>query len=203
MARINITTAREIARHMPDGWTATEPEDHDNGVYLNGPDSIRLQITFTDHKGTRYEINGRPTRDEWKQASNLASKEVKVRAYRVGREGITVSATKTPAQIAGDITRRLLPSYLTYVAALRERLNASNAADDRVATYRDALLAAIGTAGRADGDEEIRLDMEDGYGSLQVRSDGGVSFRRLSVPRGLALDIAKAMSKYGRRNGRD
>jgi hypothetical protein len=199
MARIDITTAREIAAHMPDGWKAKAPADLDNGVYLDGPDNVRIQITDADHRGTRYEINGRPTREESRQSSY----ELDGKKFRTARDGITASAAKTPAQIAGEITRRLLPAYLPYLAALRERLNASNAADDRVATYRDALLAAIGTAGSADGDEEIRLHIEDGYGSLQVQSDGGVFFHRLSVPRGLALEIAKAMANYGRTNGRD
>jgi hypothetical protein len=182
---------------MPDGWKAKAPADLDNGVYLDGPDNVQIQITDADLRGTRYEITGRPSREE----SRHSSHELDRKEFRVGREGITASAAKTPAQIAGDITRRLLPAYLPYLAALRARLVADNAHDNRVDTYREALLAAMGAAGTADGDEGVRLRIEDGYGSFEVQGDGGVYFRRLSVPRGLALEIAKAMSKYARTNG--
>jgi hypothetical protein len=192
-----MATARQIVASMPDGWTAVAPDTHDNGIYLAGPDNVRLQITYMPRylsAGDRYEITGRPTHEEWQQARSYSDGK----DFPNGRKSITVSADKAPAQIARDITRRLLPAYLPYLAALRERLDKHNACEIRVGKFRDQLLSAMGNAGEARDEHEIYLRLADGYGSMRV-SDGSVYFQNLSVSGDLALAIAKVLAKGARR----
>lgn len=193
-----IPTARQIAAHMPDGWTAAAPDSHDNGAYLIGPDNVQVQITRIPSysgSGDRYDINGRPTREESKQAGRYSDKT----EYPAGRKGITVSAAKTPQQIARDITNRLLPGYLPYLAALRDRACAANEHEDRVITFRDELLTAIGDAGQPHDDHDIYLTVDDGYGVMRVQ-DGNVTFERLTVPGDLALEIAAVLAEGARKH---
>lgn len=193
-----MATARQIVASMPDGWTAVAPDTHDNGIYLAGPDSVRLHFTRVPYyragRTDRYEIDGSPTHEEWKQARSYSDDN----DFPNGRKSITVSAGKPPAQIARDITRRLLPAYLPYLAALRKRSNEHNAYEVRVGKFRDELLCAIGDAGEANGEHEIYLHLADGYGSMRV-SDDSVHFQNLSVSGDLALAIAKVLAKGARR----
>ena len=193
-----MPTAREIIVELGDGWSAVRPEHHDNGVYLHGPDDVRIQIAHTPSwkgSGDRYVINGRPSQEESQQSLGYSESKDHARA----RQGITVAASKSPAQIARDITNRLLPAYLPYLAALRKRLNAHNDHESRVATLRDELLTVLGNAGSALNEHDIYLHLEDGYGTIRVNADS-VSFDRLSVPAHLALGIANVLTG-GTRNG--
>jgi len=142
----------------------------------------------------RYSIDGCPTDEEWQQAQSYSD----AKDFPNGRKGITVSADKPSAQIARDIVKRLLPAYLPYLAALRERVATHNAHEVRVGAFRDRLLSAIGDAGEASGEYEIYLHLADGYGSMRVQ-DGGVYFDRLSVSADLALAIAKVLAKGARK----
>jgi hypothetical protein len=191
-----LPIAQRIARHMPSGWSAVAPDDHDNGAYLDGPDGGRLQITHIPNyggSGNRFEIDGRPTREESRRASSYRDNK----NFPGARKGITVAASKTPAQIARDITNRLLPAYLPYLTELRARVNADNANEDKITAFRNELLTAIGGAGKEHNEHDIYLTLGDGYGTMRVQSDS-VSFDHLSVPRDLALEIAKVMAKYAR-----
>jgi hypothetical protein len=186
---------------MPDGWKATAP-DHGNGVHLVGPDAVRLHVGHVPAyggAGARFEIKGSPTREESGQTLRYSD----AREFEGGgRKSITVAASKKPGAIARDITNRLLPAYLPYVAALRKRLVEHMAYEDRVVRFRDQLLSALGNAGQRDRDDrsnDIRLNLEDGYGTIQVQ-DGSIHLSNMSIPGDLALEIATAMAKYGRKN---
>jgi hypothetical protein len=191
-----LPTAREIAAHMPEGWTASAPDGHDNGVYLNGPDNVQLHISYIrvySSADDRLNISGAPAREEWKQASDYRDRK----DFPNARKGITVSVSKSPSQIARDITKRLLPAYLPYVAELRKRLASENDYEARVVTFRAQLLAALGSAGVEHGDHDIYLHLDDGYGTIRVSADS-VSFDRFSLPGHLALEIAKVLAKGAR-----
>lgn len=191
-----LPTARKVARELDGSWSASEPE-HGNGVYLNGPDNVRLHITHVPAyggAGDRYEIRGAATRDENGQ-----------HRYNDQRpKSITVSASKSAAQIAGDISRRLLPAHVAYVKVQRERLQAHNEYEGRVRVLRDELLAALGAAGSPleRDDTEIYLHLTDGYGSMRV-SDRTVNFNRFSVPGDVAVKIARVLAKEARRQASD
>lgn len=182
-----LRIAKLVAEDMPNGWTAIEPDYDGTEVWLRGPDRIELHIS---HYQGRFEIAGRTTSDEIRQREQGDERP----------KAITVSANKLPQQIARDITRRLLPDHVSYVAVLRARVQRHNDYEARVRALRDELLTALGGAGRqAQGsDNEIYLCLADGYGTMTI-SGASVSFSRLSVPREIAMEIARVLAEGGKR----
>lgn len=181
-----LPVAQAIRKHLPDGWTAHAPDTHDNGVYFRGPDSIELHMKYAQG---RYEITGVATREEIRQKRSGE-----------GPRPITVAASKSPAQIAGDIRRRLLPGWIAHVTALRERVATHHAYERRTRSFRDELLRVLGKSGHplAHDENTIYLLIEDGYGSIRVSGDT-VYFERFSVHRALALEIARVLASDGER----
>lgn len=96
-----------------DGWTVDTSEDfrEHRGAYLDGPNGARLFLSLDWRNSDRVEVSGIFPRHS---------------CYEVKRTEIGVSRDRGPAVIAREITRRLLPTYLTELA----RVQASN--DERV-----------------------------------------------------------------------
>lgn len=95
-----IVRAREVAHHLEGDWKEQDGVfGNGTDAYLYGPDGEKLQIRpgTTTASRDRFEIYG--------SLSNRFTR------HNEPRHLITVSPEKTSAQIAGDITRRLLPAY--------------------------------------------------------------------------------------------
>jgi hypothetical protein len=127
---------------------------------------------------------------------------------RNGFDGsITVSATKTPAQIAKDVQRRLLNDYLPLYRKgleikqqLENKLNAQKALTERLAAIVGETVSN-GNGTTNVGHFYIRKDYSEGAGKgisaeVQVNQDGTVDFKRLEVPTELAEQILKLCLPY-------
>ena len=71
------------------------------------------------------------------------AKNGKFVSYPAGDHVITVAETKSAAQIANDINKRLMPSYLEAVARVQEKVNNWNNIEDMAKAEVDKLLAGI------------------------------------------------------------
>jgi hypothetical protein len=100
---------------------------------------------------------------------------------------IHMSASKTPAQITADITRRLLPDLATHVAACKAKLAEANAYEALTVDTAGRLAALV--KARVDGREggERSLWVQDA-GTLRANGDR-VTFERFTI----AADEAAAM----------
>ena len=117
-----------IATFLP-GWTVQEKEES-VGLYLVNADGASLFIRHDWKRKERLDISGNAPLDKNNQFPYGWNHD----AHR-----ISVIETKTPAQIAKEITRRLLPDYLpAYAAAV-----AKNADHEQFACSCRGLVRAI------------------------------------------------------------
>lgn len=140
-----LDLARECARCLGDGWSASEghhgPRDD---AFLYGPDGERLHVR-TDVTPGRVSIG-------WAIPHELRQHGGRVKMSR----SITASGAKSPEVIARDIARRLLPGLSELVA----RLVAAKAADENenaaLAAFVDELAALPGAGRVSYSDHEVR-----------------------------------------------
>ncbi|AIG78445.1 Hypothetical protein AJAP_28030 [Amycolatopsis japonica] len=91
---------KEIAKELGKGWSAREGAwGNDRDAYLDGPGGEVVHVAG----GATYQNPGRLV--------IRGTLDHKHSRYNEPRHEITVSAEKTAAKVAGDITRRLLPGY--------------------------------------------------------------------------------------------
>ncbi|MBA3470282.1 MAG: hypothetical protein H0T53_11640 [Herpetosiphonaceae bacterium] len=112
-----------------DQWSYTPHAAADHSMYehamISGPDAQRLHIR-RGHPTNRLQIYG----------DFAAARDYRARGER---HEITVSAERRPADIARDIARRLLPSYVTSLAKAR----AAQAAWEAKQARQEALAAEL------------------------------------------------------------
>lgn len=172
--------APAIAAALGDGWTATT-DDRDSFARLHGPAGAELYIWTNAYpmRGERAEIVGDYSEHK---------------PYNVNRHDITVSLSKTPERIAGDITRRLLPAYLPDRAADLEAEARHNDYADRTRRLAEqvagcAIVSARPTEYRSSSTRrEHRLNLSTGYGTVAVAGDS-VSLELNSITPEAALRI--------------
>lgn len=126
---------RAIALHMPEGWTAIPSDNGDEYTRLARfkllHNSGMVIALCADEYGTKGKIHAYdaawPTYTRWDDHNRQPQKETihagdcYVENVPQNVSGIYFAATKTPQQMAGDITRRLLPEYARVYALARER----------------------------------------------------------------------------------
>ena len=122
-----IRQAQHIAEYLDGRWTVTPcPYEHIAGADLQDMEGAHLYIgTVSEGYGqpiTKLHIKG-------ELPKNIKGEEPYVEGYgQFGKRmpSINVSRSKTAAQIAADIERRLLPEYLEILALAQQRVAESN-----------------------------------------------------------------------------
>ncbi len=108
----------------------------------------------------------------------------------MGHGEINVSDQKTPKQIAGDITRRLLPTYLEALAKARD----SQRVADAFKAQTDATVAALVKATKGTAGQSGRVHAK-GLPSMTV-SGTSIRFECYSVPLACMLEIAAVLKRH-------
>lgn len=194
--------AAEVATELGEEWAAKVGAWGDDDAFLVGPDDMSVHVRRLADS-PQLSIGGRLP-DGW---HDYAPSRYDSDAPR--NPDINVTSKKTPAQIAGDITRRLLPGYTAYLDATRKRKADRDAHYDSVAAHGDRLILLSG--GKAKWDDpnrgrysgktqpltEISLRGVPGvsYGSVRIHGDGGVHFENVSLTPEGAEAFFRAMGK--------
>ncbi|MEO6085697.1 MAG: hypothetical protein ABIQ18_21525 [Umezawaea sp.] len=178
---------KDVAVELGDGWTAKAGYWGNNeDAHLHGPDGVCLHVSYNHYNSkTQMSISG-----------DLGALG-KFKPYDAETGSINVSLKKTPKQIAGDVTRRLLPIAVPTFAGALERKRASDTDESRRAALAEEIRAALGSGATVSkrGDHEVNLGS---YGSsVRVEVDpryGSVKFK-VELPPELAVLLAKAISE--------
>jgi hypothetical protein len=125
------------------------------------------------------------------------------------RARITVNASRGPAAIAGEVTRRLLPAYRELLAAVQAR----NAADAAAAGVRDAVVAAITAVFPSEPGSQVTfcrrpdctvlyVNTACGWGQVRISGDAAmVELQFSDVPAAAAVPMLAAMLAGAARDG--
>jgi hypothetical protein len=135
---------------MGDGWAFEARDDVNRWVgILNGPTMEEISVTLNRVKGKGIlHISG-----YFDRVLPRAFSE-----YRLDVESINVAADKAPKQIAGDITRRLLPAYLPLLEEFKERIAHKTECHNAAETLARELASIFKTecyAGREGNNTEL------------------------------------------------
>ena len=119
---------------------------------------------------------------------------------------ITVATSKSPAQIAREIKRRLLPTYETllgHALAQSERIREGNVIEEALADEAAAILGSLGSRHRDDaGKPSVRLWTVHYYGDVKPSSyrDGTYSMDLHDLPADLSQALLRTIADYAREN---
>src|SRR6266568_3264784 len=111
-----LDRAKQIAPELGEGWSAQEghwvARGEGSDAFLVGPDDVQLHLVAGGYgRSGRLSIDGR-----------LGDELRTHRSYRgASKTEITVADTKTGAQIARDIERRLLPAWRIVLEKAQDR----------------------------------------------------------------------------------
>lgn len=163
----NTFTAR-VADALGPGWTVEHGNQALRRTVLHGPGGQGLNLAHGDDSHRR---------SEHRRISITAGYGALAR-YLSGAEGhqrITVAATRTPAGIAAEISRRLLPEHHALLALCRDRARRENLARNRRARLLTDMRHRLVSATPA-GQDRLRFGSVDDpmSGELRVRSSGTV-----------------------------
>ncbi|MEU7863466.1 hypothetical protein [Nonomuraea sp. NPDC049141] len=123
--------AENIAREMG-GWEARR--EFDTGPYIIQKDDQSFYLNFGGWK------------NEGKVSISARYPERARELYRVEHPVIKVSYSRGAATIAKEINRRLMPSYLTALADVQQRLKEMETAESRQESIAFALADALGVS---------------------------------------------------------
>ena len=160
--------ARGIAEHL-DGFRVVADDELGHAAWLEHADGRRLLLRRLGAQGGRVEIRGAfPQSDYY---------------FQVGERPrpITVAAGRSPAAVASEITRRLLPGYAQVLGRVQARI--ARQADDHHSRARVAeRLAAIipGASVRDDGRHVVTVHWSAparsiGSGDIELRKAGALA----------------------------
>jgi len=177
--------APKVAEALGAGWSVDATATADNaGAVLVHTDGRGLVLRVGwDGKG-RLTVSGRyPHAPDFYRRND-------------DRPEITVAVTRTPAAIAGEITRRLLPGYETRLAAVRTFL--TDAAED--AATRERVTARLcATLPGATNTRGTGLSLPlpgSAYGSGAVLHGGDVTLELHGLPEELAVAVLAAVAAF-------
>lgn len=181
--------AARVAEALGPGWTAGRRGQGLRRTVLHGPGGQCLNLSHGDDSHRRSE-HGRIqiTAGYGDLAQHLAVAE--------GHQQITVAATRTPTDIAADISRRLLPEHETLLASCRERAHR----DDLARVRRDPVLTDMGkrlVSVSPFGEDRLRFGSVDDpvFGELRVRAGGTVEWK-FTADSALALELATVIGRH-------
>jgi len=170
--------AGQVARYLPGGGWALEASWDGYGAIVAGPDGARLHVN--------------PPRDGKVHVSGCFP----MTDLRVTGCGVNIGASRPPAVIAAEITRRLLPGYLGQLREVTEH----NEQDARDTEARAAIIGKIAalfpgghvrTAGHR-GTYTEALIHPAGCGTGSVEAYGDASTVKIDI-HGVPADLAMAM----------
>ncbi|WP_063129854.1 hypothetical protein [Nocardia fusca] len=181
--------AARVAEALGPGWTAGRSGQGLHRTVLHGPVGQCLNLAHGDDSHRRSE-HGRNqiTTDYGDLDQYLAVAE--------GHQQITVAATRTPTEIAADISRRLLPEHETLLASCRERAHRDDLARIRrsqVLTDMCKRLVSVTPF----GEDRLRFGSFDDpvSGELRVRAGGTVEWK-FTADSDLALELATVIGRH-------
>ena len=124
--------ARELSTLTGETWTADTPEEPYHYRHIRRGDGAEVSLSLRDYpRPARFSASGNfPPYD----CAPCYEKRVTIH----------ISTSKTPAQIAKDITRRLLPTHLPQYAEALQRHQRTLAAVARGQAAAEALARALG-----------------------------------------------------------
>jgi hypothetical protein len=146
------------------------------------PEQIVLSLNVYDRRITAYgrygqSLDGR----QW------------VPSYNIGREAAdpqpSMSADKTPAQIAADLCRRLLPKYREYLAVYRRQLAAAVERRAQTHTLAASLIEASGGRLKRWGRAWEEKDPQSLSAHVEYQSIAGVSYGEIEVSSGSSVHV--------------
>ena len=178
------TLANAIAYHIP-GWTAETPAPQPDQyppriVYLGRNDGAGIALGYMRNKPGRVEVSGRYPH------------EASLREY----PQITLSGLRQPEDLAQEITRRFLPSYLERWKEAQCQLISVRLAEVRVQYAAEVCAMAVGLPLeqiRYDGTPRIGATLYTPVGKLTVEWAGTVQLHSNSLQPTVALDILKRL----------
>lgn len=149
---------RDIVLALGGEWTMREPESPHWPHHISRPDGADLWVTLDGGRDKgRIVVEGRLTRPLYDH-----------KPYDATLPDITVSNSKSPAEIANAIERRLLPRLLPIVEAATASKKAMDEADARREAMRVSILEALGPVCRQNRDG-INVYLDGLYGDIEVR----------------------------------
>ena len=192
--------AADIARAMGAGWSAERCRHDEEGTYptriIRAPDRLALALHFAAYRQAgRISISG-----DYPKARNGQTPDV--RRYSSELHGhdsapsMTVADTKTPAQIAADIRRRILPDVAAWTERVLELLKHRDTYADTCKSNAERFAAAAGCTvpGRRDHDDTPDVQF---YRPIYATVQGdSVRFGAASYPLELACTIVQAIVAY-------
>ncbi|MFB8026894.1 MULTISPECIES: hypothetical protein [unclassified Streptomyces] len=136
--------AAAVATHLGPGWKCEPDAEHPRySAHVTHEDGRQVRL-YVD----RYASGREAGRVHVAGQQPKPPADIYVESFRIDFGHITVAGTKTPRQVAGDVSRRLLPDLTTALATWQakvQRLCAEEA--ERTATAR-RLAEALGTTPR-------------------------------------------------------
>ena len=182
--------AAEIARAMGTGWTAERCQHDEEGTYptriIRAPDRLALALHFAAYRQAgRISISG-----DYPKARNGQT------PGHDSAPSMTVADTKTPAQIAADIRRRILPDVAAWTERVLELLKHRDTYADTCKSNAARFAAAAGCTvpGRRDHDDTPDVQF---YRPIYATVQGdSVRFDAASYPLELACTIVQAIVAY-------
>jgi hypothetical protein len=181
----------EVAHHLNQDapmfnhtqWDARP--NHEYSVKLVADDGRQILVLNWPYHPDRLELSGWYPHDERSQPFV---------SYHEDPPKITVSQSRPPAQIAGDVLRRLLPRYTELYRVALERQQEHERWLARRSASVDALLEAFG--GHARHDEEVHFGsvlQDTPHGRAQVFGDGTCKLELERLPVEKAVQIAEIL----------
>lgn len=186
---LTTNVAHELAAIEPGLWKAEDrigEWNRSHWIIKQEGNGVRIRVRLLD--GERIEFDAW-TPDEMRETQQRTNKHVHAR--------ITVAASRTPADMAREIFRRLLPSYYEQLLALLDLKVQYDESDTKRRVNIQRIIEA------SDGQIEtlknrdpftFYLNREGVYASGQVYDDS-VSFERLSTNIDKAVRIAAILAE--------
>lgn len=177
--------AARVARRLAGFQTPAVNHLHAARVWLSGPRGQRLEVAYDDYRRERASVRG---------------------LYPAGavtddlpNHRITVAVARGPQVIAHEITRRLLPAYLSDLAVAQQRI-ADRRHDDQSRARMAERLLTIAPGGRcSEYENETSLTWYSDHISLKLRlsGDGQLAFAELGwMPPTLTTRIVQAVGAF-------
>lgn len=177
-----------IAASLPGTWEANpvSASHFECGYRLQQANGLQLYLSPPNynHKN-KFQIGL-----SWNYVDNTGATIIS----RTTCETINVGETKTAAQIAADIVRRLLPNAQREHGAAVARLDVINKAHNAQSEAYAALCSLTGDDGRLA--QHFSTKLPHGLGSLTVSYGGRVSFDLNSMTAERAVDFVKLLQQF-------
>jgi hypothetical protein len=193
---IAVLSAALVAE-LGEGWSLDTERSMSHGCFLDGPDDVRLFARDVDMACLRGKELGKV------EVSGCYPDDATKLIYDLETLKIGVSGRRSPAALARDITRRLVPDVAAEMVEVNEHLARHKAAREARHSRRDQLAATLrGARAHEEVDTATHSSLrhhhdDDGsYGDWTLSYDGSsVAIDARSVPYSKAVRIAAILAE--------